>query len=87
LDEPIPRAKPEVSFLKSGELCEIFGLESVAGDGRIFDKTQHSVARRWPLAALRAVPVFAFKAILARETPFHRALTFGAIYETNVLRR
>src|SRR4029453_10221790 len=50
LDEPIPRAKPEVIFLKPGELCEIFRLESVAGHGRIFVETQHTVARRWPMA-------------------------------------
>jgi hypothetical protein len=74
LDEPIPRAKPEVIFLKHGELCEIFRLESVAGDGQIFDETHQSVARRWPMPALRAVPRLALKAALAGQATFHRAL-------------
>jgi hypothetical protein len=36
---------------------------------------KHSVAQRWPMPAARAVPLFAFKAILADEAAFHAAIT------------
>src|SRR5205823_14977846 len=75
LDKPVPRAKPDVIFLKSGEFCEIFGLESVAGHGRIFDKTRQSIAQDWSMPAVRTIPGFAFKAALAGEAKFHHALT------------
>ena len=87
MDELIPRAKPEVMFLNGRELCKIFRLESVAGDRGIFDETQHSMARVRATPTLRAIPLFTFKAALAAEATFHRALTLEAIYERNVLRR
>jgi hypothetical protein len=84
LKELIPRAKPEIPFLNPSEPPEIFGFESVAGHWRIFEKTQHSLARHWPEPALRAGPLFALKAPPAAEAMFHRALTPGAICERNV---
>jgi len=40
LNEPIPRAKPEVTFLKPGELGEVFPLEPALSDRRIFSETE-----------------------------------------------
>jgi hypothetical protein len=66
--------KPEVAFLEPGELGEVFPLEPAAGYEWILSKTKHSVAQRWPMPAARAVPLCAFKVILAGEAAFHAAI-------------
>jgi hypothetical protein len=42
LDDPIPRAKPEVALLEPGELGEVFPLEPAPGDRRIFSETEQA---------------------------------------------
>jgi len=71
LNQLIPRAKPEISFLDPSESREIFGFESGVSVGRFLRELIYLIAQTWLIAALRASPVGAFKESFAREASFH----------------